>query len=43
MTNEELVSTLFTAAESTVGNIALTMLLITAAERIRELSENISE
>jgi len=39
MTNEELVNTLLTAAESTAGNLPLTMLLITAAERIRELTE----
>jgi hypothetical protein len=38
MTNEELIKTLRTASESVSGNIALSMLLIMAAERIEELN-----
>jgi hypothetical protein len=38
MTNEELIKTLKIASESVNNNIALSMLLIMAAERIKELS-----
>lgn len=38
MTNDELIATLKTAAE-TQDNIALKMLLLMAAERIKELNE----
>lgn len=38
MTNEELISTLRTASESVKDNIALSMLLIMAAERIEDLN-----
>lgn len=38
MTNEELIKTLHTASESVKDNIALSMLLTMAAERIQELS-----
>lgn len=40
MTNEDLVSTLRTASESVNENIALAMLLVMAAERIEELTNN---
>lgn len=39
MTNEELIKTLKIASESVNDNIALAMLLIMAAERIKELSD----
>lgn len=38
MTNDELIKTLITASKSVNDNIALSMLLVMAAERIRELS-----
>ena len=38
MSNEELISTLRTASESVTDNIALSMLLAMAAERIAALS-----
>lgn len=38
MTNQELINTLNTASKSVSDNIALQMLLIIAAERIQELS-----
>jgi hypothetical protein len=38
MTNEELIKTLRTASESVNSNIALSMLLIMAAERIEKLN-----
>jgi hypothetical protein len=40
MTNEELIKTLRTASKSVDGNIALSMLLTIAAERIEELSSD---
>ena len=38
MTNEELIKTLRTASESVNNNIALSMLLIMAADRIEKLN-----
>ena len=38
MTNDELIKTLKIASESVSDNIALAMLLVMAAERIKELS-----
>ena len=38
MTNDELIKTLKIASESVNDNIALAMLLVMAAERIKELS-----
>lgn len=38
MTNDELIKTLKIASDSVNDNIALAMLLIMAAERIKELS-----
>lgn len=38
MSNEELIKTLHKASESVKDNIALSVLLIMAAERIKELS-----
>lgn len=43
MTNEELINTLRTASESVKENIALSMLLIVAAERIESLSQRVSD
>jgi hypothetical protein len=40
MTSEELIKTLYTASKSVSGNIAFSMLLIMAAERIEELSSD---
>ena len=40
MTNKELIETLRTASNSVDGNIALSILLIMAAERIQELSND---
>jgi len=40
MTNEELIKTLRVASESANENIAMAMLLVMAAERIEELSNN---
>jgi len=38
MNNDDLINTLYTASNSVKDNIALSMLLIMAAERIKELS-----
>ena len=38
MTNDELIKTLIIASESVADDIALSMLLVIAAERIKELS-----
>jgi len=43
MTNEELISTLTTASESVKNNIALSMLLKIAADRILELDDRCDE
>lgn len=43
MTNQELVDTLNTASESAGGNIALSMLLKIAADRIQELDDRCDE
>jgi hypothetical protein len=43
MTNQELIDTLNTASESAGGNIALSMLLKIAADRILELDDRCDE
>ena len=43
MTNQELIKTLNTASESVKDNIALQILLITAAERIKQLDQKVGD
>ena len=43
MTNDEIVETLNKAAESAKDNIAMSMLLIVAAERIKHLDQRIRD